>query len=142
MAALTGNDGDIAFTGTGHTGSAIRLWTATVSYTVSEVTSFADAQNRRFRRGLPIMEGTISGVPDDAASSDPGVGSAGGPAAGDGVAGAVVTFTFDGSAPVRTWANTVVMSNIGAALDKNGDAVITFDFASGDVNDLAEVWAV
>lgn len=144
LTSITGADGSITMPA--EHGGAIRQWTATVEYVTSEVTGFAAARNRRYRRGMPQLTGTATGTPQgNVSGSQPGVGLTGGPAGfagSSGVAGlqiVLISATFDSAC---SWTNTVIMRSIGLSSDKVGDATITFDFISGDADDFVEAWDI
>lgn len=140
MATITGNDGSL--TQTLYAGVEIRSWQANAEYVVSEVTGFAAVRNRRHRRGLPMLRGTLTGTTTrDVAASRPGVGATGGPTGEDtDPGGSVLVLTASSTATACTWTNTVLRSNIGLGADKVGDAGVSYEFVSGDADDLAEAW--
>ena len=131
MAAITGNDGNVTLP-TGHTGSILRVWRASVPSAVTETTGFDDTINRRHRGGLIDVQGSASGSAEDTATSDPGAVHAAR------IAGAPMTLTAKTG---KTWAFTGLMSNITLESRKiDNEGSITFDFTTGDADDFAETW--
>lgn len=126
MTALIGNDGNATLAG--HV-SLLNRWTARFARTISDVTPFGNSVLTDHVAGLWGISGSASGALDAALA----------PAANsvdaDGVA---IVLTVGAS---NTYSFTGIVSGIAADVNKIGDALITFDFVGGDVDDFAESWA-
>ena len=124
MSALIGNDGN--FSATGH-GGIINKWSAQFSRVISNVTPFGNSNVTAHRGGLWGISGSASGVPDS--TSTPNFVSTD-------VDGVAVTLTAGSS---NTLAFDAII-DVGFDLNAAGDAVLTFDFVSGDNTAFTETW--
>ncbi len=126
MTAIIGNDGSIVL----NTGHAIitRLWRGSFERTIVEVTGFADVNLRRNRGGNFAISGSAVGTPDTAMAIGAMAGVAGG-----------TSMTLQ-IAAARTFILTALVSNTQVESDKNGQAVVTYDFVNGDSDAFTEGW--
>ena len=127
MTAIIGNDGAITMVG-GHA-AIVRSWRARFPRTIVEVTGFTDTALRRNRAGLVAIEGSAVATPDT--TSAIGATTIG----GGGTVGFILALTA-----ARTFTFQGLMSNVAPESDKNGQAVVTFDFVNGDSNTFTESW--
>lgn len=125
-----GVDGDFGAV-TGH-GGIIRTWNLNLPRPVSNVTGFGDTTQRN-RTGIPDINGSFAGVPDLAASGDPG---------------ALTDIGLDVDlvltvAPSCTYTIKAQLSNFTLSSDKTADAPLSWDFVGGEGDsNIVEAWTV
>lgn len=134
MTAIVGNDGN--FSGIASGAGLLNRWRATFAAVISEVTPFGATKLRGHRAGLIDITGSASGsLQKDVASSQPDII----PTATTGpfrVESTLVLTVATGC----TLTFLAIMSSIAFDVNKVGDALVTFDFMSGDTDVLTEVW--
>jgi len=118
MPAISGNDGNISFTG--FSGN-LNTWSATISRAVSDVTAFGNTGRNRIL-GVYDMTGSAGGIMSDAAAFV----STNQPAAMTAVTGAALTLTASSG---NTIGANVVCDSVSLGSSKTGDATISFNFS-------------
>ena len=142
MAYIHGSDGSCTFGNDNHI--AFNTWSATVTRTVHDITSFGDTGRRRML-GLVDVTGSAGGFPvrDAGANTSPGAGA--GIQAESSTGGAIV-LTFDadpdgGSASTAlTWGFTGIIDSIAASVTMGGESTMTFNFQLSNGGALTETW--